>query len=71
MAYLRRRCHSYCAWRASALNPAPQILRRDSGFVEKGPKRSPQYQFIGDAYVHGIMHGEAYDEARLETIALV
>lgn len=49
----------------------PQILRRDSGFAEKGPERALQYQFVGDAYVHGFMHGEAYDETRLETITLV
>jgi len=49
----------------------PQIMRRDSGFAEDELKRSKQYQFIGDAYIHGVMHGEAYDKTRLETVALV
>ncbi|KAF3038977.1 hypothetical protein E8E12_002657 [Didymella heteroderae] len=44
----------------------PQIMRRDSGFAEEGLEKSQQYQFIGDAYVHGIMHGEACEEHRLD-----
>lgn len=49
----------------------PMVTRRDSGFDEGTPNRSQQYQFIGDAYVHGAMHGEVYDETRLEAITLV
>ncbi|KAJ4370725.1 hypothetical protein N0V83_005246 [Neocucurbitaria cava] len=30
-----------------------------------------RFTFLGDAYLQGIMHGEAYDEERLELIALV
>jgi hypothetical protein len=29
------------------------------------------YTFIGDAYIHSIMHGEAWDEEKLEPIILV
>ncbi|KAF2033916.1 hypothetical protein EK21DRAFT_86062 [Setomelanomma holmii] len=29
------------------------------------------YKFLGDAYVHGIMHSEGYDEARLEGMKIV
>jgi hypothetical protein len=49
----------------------PQTMRRDSGFAEETLGRNQQYQFIGDAYVHGVMHGEAYDESELEAITLV
>jgi hypothetical protein len=30
-----------------------------------------RYEFLGDAYIHGIMHGEAWNEADLEEITLV
>lgn len=68
-----------CAGDAVAIFPGgrvpyilrPQIVRRDSGFAEEGLERSQQYRFIGDSYVHGIMHGETYDATRLETITLV
>jgi hypothetical protein len=29
------------------------------------------FQFLGDAYVQGIMNGEKYDETKLEKIALI
>jgi hypothetical protein len=28
-------------------------------------------EFLGDAYIHGIMHGEAWNEANLEEVTLV
>jgi hypothetical protein len=31
----------------------------------------PRYRFLGDAYVQGIMNGEAFDESKLESITLV
>jgi hypothetical protein len=34
-------------------------------------RTSQQNQFVGDAYGHGIMHCEAHNETRLETITLV
>jgi hypothetical protein len=33
--------------------------------------RLRRYRFVGDAYVHGIMDGEAYDGSKLESITLV
>jgi hypothetical protein len=29
------------------------------------------FQFLGDAYVQGIMNGEKYDETKLEKMALI
>jgi hypothetical protein len=31
----------------------------------------PQHRFLGDVYVQGIMDGEAYDETKLQGIALI
>ena len=31
----------------------------------------PRYRFVGDAYIQGIMHGEAWSDTRLDTIVLV
>ena len=33
--------------------------------------RNRRYEFLGDAYIHGIMHGEAWNEANLEEVTLV
>jgi hypothetical protein len=33
--------------------------------------RNRRYEFLGDAYIHGIMHGEAWNEADLEDVTLV
>lgn len=33
--------------------------------------RNRRYEFLGDAYIHGIMHGEAWNEADLEEVTLV
>ena len=33
--------------------------------------RERRYEFLGDAYIHGIMHGEAWNEADLEEVTLV
>lgn len=54
---------------------APYILRR----VRKSTKRRyrekkdgiRRYEFIGDCYIHGIMHGETWDESKLEKIIMV
>lgn len=35
------------------------------------PKADDCYVFLGDAYIHGIMDGEAFDEAKFETVTLV
>ncbi|KAH6512285.1 hypothetical protein HBI81_231520 [Parastagonospora nodorum] len=41
----------------------------DAGWPEN-PTVVPHYTFIGDAYIHGIMDGEAYDEEKLEPLIL-
>jgi hypothetical protein len=33
--------------------------------------RNHRYEFLGDAYIHGIMHGEAWNETDLEEVILV
>ncbi len=38
----------------------PYVIRRRDGL----------WEFVGDCYVHGIMDGEAWDESRLEDIAM-
>lgn len=39
--------------------------------VEDSDKSRPsRYRFIGDAYIHSIMTGEAWDESKLEKILL-
>jgi hypothetical protein len=53
----------------------PYVLRRVEG-QWIGPKDAetlptPLYSFIGDAYIHGVMDGEAYDTEKLEAIALI
>lgn len=53
----------------------PYIIRR----VRESKKRrhwekrnaTRQYEFVGDCYIHGIMHGEAWDESKLEKVILV
>ena len=55
----------------------PYVLRRievsaDENRVEHDRTDDKgYYSFIGDCYMHGIMHGEAYDETKLQTITLV
>jgi hypothetical protein len=61
----------------------PYILRpySDSGMATTRasrvwPKVFPAsrdrcYTFLGDAYVHGIMHGEGYSESKIETIKMI
>lgn len=51
----------------------PYVLRRSSGVDTESSSTSgvPRYEFLGDAYIHGIMHGEAYDESKLERIILM
>jgi hypothetical protein len=46
----------------------PYILRKGDGGAE------PTYEFLGDCYVHGIMHGEMWTEefkSNLESIRIV
>lgn len=31
----------------------------------------PQYPFLGDAYVQGIMDGEAFDQSKLQIVTLI
>ncbi|KAF1950483.1 HET-domain-containing protein [Byssothecium circinans] len=45
---------------------AAYILHPTSDFETSG-----HYEFLGDAYVHGIMKGEAWDETKLEPIVIV
>jgi hypothetical protein len=52
----------------------PYILRKTPLVAETG--KIPEYSIIGDCYVHGIMHGEAFDlldedERQLREIVLV
>lgn len=47
--------------------PYPFVIRREAD-SEDG---QPRYSLIGDCYVHGIMYGEAFNEALLTDIALV
>ncbi|KAJ4987096.1 nol1 nop2 sun family protein [Stagonosporopsis vannaccii] len=53
----------------------PYILRRvrESKKRRHWKKRNAvrRYEFIGDCYIHGIMHGEAWDESKLQKIILV
>lgn len=41
----------------------------DAGWPDN-PTTVPHYTFIGDAYIHGIMDGEAYDGRKLEPLIL-
>lgn len=41
--------------------PSPLVLRRSEGMGDS-PNTSKKYRLMGEAYVHGIMHGEAVDE---------
>ncbi|KAF3009459.1 hypothetical protein E8E13_002094 [Curvularia kusanoi] len=54
----------------------PYILRPvDQTTLASSPADSNDcshlYKFCGDAYIHGIMHGEAYDETKLQDISLI
>ncbi|KAF9691422.1 hypothetical protein EKO04_010878 [Ascochyta lentis] len=51
----------------------PYILRKlPSVSTEDGESdMTGRYQFLGDAYIHGVMHGEVWDASKLETIVLV
>lgn len=54
----------------------PYILRpvqhaSDANNLASGSSAAHRYELLGDAYIHGIMHGEAWDETRLERIILV
>lgn len=40
-----------------------------AGLIDSTP--GPRFTFLRDAYIQGIMHGEAYDEEKLEPIVLV
>ncbi|KAF2118230.1 heterokaryon incompatibility protein-domain-containing protein [Lophiotrema nucula] len=46
----------------------PYVLRAQGGRTRRSGVVAT---FLGDAYVHGLMHGEVYDEAELETITLI
>ncbi|KAJ4344205.1 hypothetical protein N0V95_006245 [Ascochyta clinopodiicola] len=48
----------------------PYVLRKLNG-EDEGSSQSDRYQFLGDAYIHGVMHGEVWDESKLEKIILV
>lgn len=64
---------------AVALMPGgkvPYVLRQvseaEDGGVEGGKSSGlRKWRFLGDAYVHGVMHGEAWDPYGLEQIVLV
>ena len=51
----------------------PYVLRRcfDVDTESSSTWGVPRYKFLGDAYIHGVMHGEAYDESKLERIILM
>lgn len=48
------------------VSPSSTVYTSDSSNGGTG-----YYEFLGDTYIHGIMHGEAYDETKIETITLV
>lgn len=54
----------------------PYVLREVDGSntshsSTKSGDGTRHFKFLGDAYIQGIMHGEAYDEQRLETVTLI
>ena len=52
----------------------PYILRKlaDPDEQDIGSNHNcERYQFIRDCYIDGIMHGEAWDESKLQKITLV
>lgn len=53
----------------------PYVIRRVRGLKSgrrwKKGDSVRRYEFIGDCYIHGIMHGEAWDESKIEPIVLV
>lgn len=49
-----------------------QVTETDSPNASVGnSSEARRYRFLGDAYIHGIMQGQAYDETHLEAISLV
>lgn len=51
------------------LRQVPQPSSKQHRAYDEGSGQ--KFQFLGDAYIHGIMNGEAYDEEKLKKITLV
>ncbi|KAH6638780.1 heterokaryon incompatibility protein-domain-containing protein [Boeremia exigua] len=74
-------CKGYIGWIPAKARKGDVVVLIPGGNVpyilrQVHQKSSPldtvrRYEFVGDAYIHGIMHGEAYDGTKLEPIILV
>lgn len=49
------------------------VAATNEGELEKtGPRSASRtFTFVGDAHIHGIMHGEHYDARKLEHLRIV
>jgi hypothetical protein len=51
------------------LHPVPEVDNHNK--VDSRSNGPRHYRVLGDAYIQGIMHGEAWDVNQLETIVLI
>jgi hypothetical protein len=51
--------------------PTPETNYLSGNNQPTDVRTTQHYTFLGDAYIHGFMNGEAYEEEKLEPIILV
>ena len=51
--------------------PVPYLLRScKATAIDDGGRSRATWKFVGDAYIHGLMKGELWDESKAESLIL-